>query len=638
MLSAVGGLSPAVPVRVDSDVRAQALFEEHRQRIFAMSDRLFAILMVVQWIAGVVLAISVSPHTWAGAHTSIHIHVWAAMICGGLISIGPLWLTLHRPGEPLTRHVVAASQMLWSALLIHLTGGRIETHFHVFGSLAFLAFYRDWKVLLTATVVIAIDHGIRGMLWPESVFGILAASPWRTVEHAAWVVFEDIVLVISCRHSVKELWSIAYKHAELEATQASIESEVEQRTRELVEANESLGKAEQEAITSTLAKSEFLANMSHEIRTPMNAILGFAESLQDPLLADHDRQDAVHTIHRNGHYLLEIINDILDLSKIEAGKMTVELTPCAIGNLVNEVHDLMKVRSDAKGLAFDVERVGLLPRVIMTDCTRVRQILINLLSNAVKFTELGGVRLIARHVPDSTSPTMHFDILDTGIGMSQRQVEKLFSPFVQADSSTTRLFGGTGLGLTISKRFAEMLGGDVNVVESIPGAGSRFRLVISAGSVQDNEAIARTMTATGPQRREDTADTALDCRILVAEDGPDNQKLLLHILTRRGANVTIVDNGQLAVDRALAARATNEHFDIVLMDMQMPVLDGYSAASALRQHNFDMPIIALTAHAMKGDRDKCIASGCNDYLTKPLDRQLLFGMIRQYTQPMSTPA
>lgn len=223
----------AVPGAID--LRAKELYEAQRDRIVCSTDRMFALLMILQWIGGIIAAVFVSPRTWAGSIPSVHIHVWSAIICGGLISGLPIYLALWHTGKPVTRYTIAVAQMLWSALLIHLTGGRIETHFHVFGSLAFIAIYRDWRVLIPATIVVALDHAIRGVFWPQSVYGVLSATPWRTVEHTAWVVFEVIVLNRACRQSTAEMWQIGEQRAELEQTNERIEQEVQERTEALRE-------------------------------------------------------------------------------------------------------------------------------------------------------------------------------------------------------------------------------------------------------------------------------------------------------------------------------------------------------------------------------------------------------------------
>src|ERR1700687_587951 len=257
--------------------RAAVLLEEHRQHIYERTDRMFAGLMVLQWLAGIIAAYWISPKTWAGTLSSTHPHVWAAALLGAMISGLPIVLALARPGRPSTRYVISVSQMLWSSLLIHLSGGRIETHFHVFGSLAFLAFYRDWRVLVPATIVVAADHFLRGAYCPQSVFGVLPVSSWRSVEHAGWVVFEDVFLAYACVQSAREMRHMADQRAQLESVNERIEATVLARTADLRRAQIELLSAKEAAEGATRAKSEFLANMSHEIRTPMNGIIGMTE-------------------------------------------------------------------------------------------------------------------------------------------------------------------------------------------------------------------------------------------------------------------------------------------------------------------------------------------------------------------------
>jgi signal transduction histidine kinase/ActR/RegA family two-component response regulator len=414
---------------------------------------------------------------------------------------------------------------------------------------------------------------------------------------------------------------------------ADLCAEVAEHERTQVE----LRRALKSAKAAATAKSDFLANMSHEIRTPMTAILGFAENMLDPTQSDSERLNCIHTIRRNGEYLLGIINDILDLSKIEAGKMDVDQVACEPCRIVAEVVSLMRVQSDAKKLSFNIEYIGAIPKAIRNDPIRLRQILINLIGNAIKFTEAGGVRLVTRFVEDFDQPRLQFDVIDTGRGMTKKQVSKLFRPFTQADTSTTRKFGGTGLGLTISQRFAELLGGNVTVVETEVNRGTTVRATVATGPLEGVKMLQDPMSATVVDDTPGTGTRAVPSdlsglRVLLAEDGPDNQRLVSFVLKKAGAEVTVAENGKLALAAALAARDEARPFDVILMDMQMPVMDGYEATRLLRQKGFAGPVIALTAHAMAGDRKKCIKAGCDGYASKPIHREKLIETIRAHVK------
>jgi signal transduction histidine kinase/HPt (histidine-containing phosphotransfer) domain-containing protein len=403
-----------------------------------------------------------------------------------------------------------------------------------------------------------------------------------------------------------------------------LEERVRQRTEEL-------NRAKTAAEAANRSKSEFLANMSHEIRTPMTAIIGHADLLLDPDSSQSDRLNSVNAIRRSGQHLLTVINDILDLSKIEAGKMTVERVECDPCRVVGEVASLMRPRAQEKGLGFHVSFNTPLPHTIRSDPTRLRQILINLVGNAVKFTDRGAVTLsLSLEQQQGQGHVLRAEVADTGVGISQEQLAQLFTAFGQADGSTTRRFGGTGLGLVICRRLAQLMGGDI-VVESMPGWGSRFAMVLPVGDLAGREMILdpaeamRLSDVGAASRGGENSVTALHGRVLLAEDGRENQVVICAYLRKAGLDVTVANDGREAVELARSGS-----FDLVLMDMQMPHLDGYGAASKLRQGGFTLPIVALTAHAMSEDRKKCITAGCTDYLSKPVSRNDLLEMVRRY--------
>jgi PAS domain S-box-containing protein len=400
------------------------------------------------------------------------------------------------------------------------------------------------------------------------------------------------------------------------------------------------------------AKSQFLANMSHEIRTPMTAILGFAEMLTNSIeccTTCHEHQtcptrvqnkENIKVIQRNGEHLLGLINDVLDLSKVEAGKMEVERVACSPVQIVEETVSLMRVRAIEKGLTLDARYEFPLPEAILSDPARVRQILVNLTGNAVKFTLCGGVEIVLRCVTDIQAgrAVLAFDVKDSGIGMTPEQIDRLFQPFAQADSSTTRQFGGTGLGLAISKKLAEALGGDIQV-KSTPGQGSTFTFTMKAGLPAPvrmlNELSEMAPHASHQPQSACPAGIKLRGAILLAEDGPDNQLLISTILRKAGAEVDLAVNGLVAVEMALAARLAGVGYDVILMDMQMPEMDGYEATRKLRLAGYTGAIIALTAHAMAEDRARCIDAGCDDYAAKPVDR---LGLLTTLAGLMGSPA
>jgi signal transduction histidine kinase/ActR/RegA family two-component response regulator len=382
------------------------------------------------------------------------------------------------------------------------------------------------------------------------------------------------------------------------------------------------------AEAASRSKSEFLANMSHEIRTPMTAMLGYADLLAEPDHGASERADCIRIIRQNGEHLLAILNDILDLSKIEAGRMTLERADCSLLQIIEEIYSLMQPRAVEHGVILRTDYRFPLPRIINCDPLRLKQIILNLVSNAIKFSPRGSV-VVTAELREPEAGQLAVTIADTGIGMSREQIAMLFQPFTQGDGSTTRRFGGTGLGLSISSRLARLMDAEITV-HSEPGKGSTFTLLLNLGSIE-TAALAHSLEdATLSPVTPAAAAVHLSGRVLLAEDGPDNQRLITTFLKRAGAEVEVAGNGRIAVDRALAPGKAP--FDLVLMDMQMPELDGYAAARLLRVRGYRGPILALTAHAMPGERQRCLAAGCDDYLTKPIERHKFLQTCRDWME------
>ena len=381
------------------------------------------------------------------------------------------------------------------------------------------------------------------------------------------------------------------------------------------------------AESANRAKSEFLANMSHEIRTPMNAILGFADVLRRGYAnTESERQEYLNTIHSSGRHLLHLINDILDLSKVESGRLELEQFACSPHQIISETVKTLEVRAVEKGLSLDYETRGKLPKTIQTDAVRLRQILTNLIGNSLKFTETGGVRVVARLQKERKKTLLAVDIIDTGIGISAETLERIFDPFTQAGSSITRRFGGTGLGLSISRKLAEALGGKLTV-ESQPGQGSTFTVMIDPGPLEGVRLLDYEQLSALLVRPIEPAAPSVELppgRILLVDDGEENRRLIELVLRRAGMQVETAENGQVALEKI-----SQTEFHLVLMDMQMPVLDGYEATRILRERGYEVPIIALTANAMQGDEEKCREAGCTGFLPKPIDLDLLMKLLTE---------
>lgn len=726
---------PASAVQGMKAQRADELFCESQQALWRSTDRWFARLMIFQWVAAIVVALTVSPRTWAGVQSNVHPHVWLAVLMGGAITSFPVWLAWQHPGRNYTRYLIAVAQMLMSSLLIHLTGGRIETHFHIFGSLAFLAFYRDWRVLIPASIVVVLDHFLRGHFFPQSIFGVPWASPWRVWEHAGWVVFEDIFLIAACIRGAREMREIGQHRAELEITNRIIEAEVVERTAQTLESEErflamastvpgmvyqltqsrdgslkfafvseggrDLFQIEPAAMVqspdrllsliqsddrtrfvATLTssamtlepwkwegriiqpsgdekwlrgvatperlkdgacrwngllidiseskamermKNEFISTVSHELRTPLTSIRGSLGLIVGGVTGDLPPK--AHTMidiaYKNSERLVRLINDILDIEKIESGKMVLDLQPITLLPFAHTVLDANKAYGETLGVSFRLESRNLdQESMILADSDRLMQVFANLLSNAAKYSPRGGEVVVALMNHDGA---IRVEVRDNGGGIPEEFIGRIFQKFSQADSSDTRQKGGTGLGLSISKALVEQMQGSIGF-DTVAGVGTTFYFElpqyhpVSIGELLPD--------SSGKKTQEDHPARLYQPRILICEDDPDIATLLSMMLEQDGF---LTDKAHDAATAKTMLAKTR--YDGMTLDLTLPGQDGISFFRELRSNpaTRDLPVAVVSAKSEQGRRElNGDAIGVTNWLNKPIDQDLLIEAVQQF--------
>ena len=580
---------------------AEALFSEHQQTIYQRTDRMFAALMGLQWLAGVAAALWITPRAWAGATSQMHLHVWAALFLGGAISSLPIALALARPGRATTRYAVAIGQMLMGALLIHLTGGRIETHFHVFGSLAFLSFYRDWRVLVPATLVVAADHFLRGVFWPQSVYGVLSASQWRWLEHAGWVLFEDTFLFIAIRYSIGEMWDIADRTAERENLNEELELRVAERTAELVSANRELELevAERKSAEGALherdeqlrqsqkmeAVGKLAGGVAHDFNNLLTVITGQGQFLlMGPALEERERR-RVEEIQKAAERATGLTHQLLAFSR----KQILQPTVLDLNQVIFETSKMLK-----RLIGEDVDLLlGLIPNLgkVKADRGQIEQVLMNLCINARDAMPMGGKLTVAtanvcldeeyasRHVSVQPGRYVMLAVSDTGCGMDAQTRERIFEPFF-----TTKEMGkGTGLGLSTVYGIVKQSGGNIWVYSEV-GRGTTFKMYLPCLDTPAEELQSGDAEAKMPKGAE---------TVLLVEDEEMVRGMAREILQESGYHVLEATQGHEAL---LIAERHDGPIHLMLSDVVMPRMSGRELAERLVPLRGEMKVLYMSGY------------------------------------------
>ena len=615
--------------------RTNAIFHQHLTTNQRRTDQMFVGLLILQWVAGIVAALWISPATWEGQYSQTHLHVWAAIFLGGMISGFPVFLALTRPGTVLTRHVIAVAQMLSCGLLIHLTGGRIETHFQYFGALAFLAFYRDGRVLVTASLVAAADHFIRGYFWPLSIYGVLFSSPWRSIEHTAWIVFEDVILWVFIRQNLVGLWGVAERQAKLETMNEVIEQKVNERTLEL--RNEIAERQRAEETRQRLEDRLFQAQkmetvgklaggVAHEFNSILTAIIGQTEVLECGLV-DRGQRHSVHEIRQAADRAATLTRQLLAYGRKQI------LQPRTL-NLNQIVADVMSTVSQLVGSEVDV-RVITAPdlKSVRIDPGQIEQVIVNIAMNAAKAMPQGGrflletanVKLdddfIRPFVGLKAGEYVMLALSDTGTGMSPEAKAGAFEPFYSKKEDGN----GVGLGLATCYGIIKQSGGHISVYSEL-NHGTTFKIYLPA-----------TGDKTKPLVRSRSGGLAAGHEtILLVEDDPALLEMAAGLLRRLGYTVLTAANGIEALN--LEPQRDIGSIDLLLTDIVMPQMNGRELSERIREAHPETRVLFTSAFtenviAEQGELEEGVL-----LLTKPFTPSALARKVREALDRSDLPA
>ncbi len=580
------GLPDPAPPEGPAARRAASIYEEQLAPSARRVDQSFVQLMLCQYVVCVAAAVFFTPHI-----ASSQIHAYAATVIGAVITGIPVALAVLRSGQIVTRHTVAACQMMMSGLLIAITGGRVETHFHIFGSLAFLAFYRDARVLLTATVVVALDHFIRGMYWPESVFGVHQPDHWRWIEYTAWVFFEDIFLMISILQSQHTLRDSALQRAELERARDAAEQ-------------------------ASRAKDDFIATLSHELRTPLTPSLMTLACLAHDDQVPSEIRSELQMVERNIELEARLIDDLLDLTRIAQGKIRLVSGPVDIHALISHIFETCREEFAAKDLTVETH-LNATHCWVSGDGARLQQVFWNLIKNAVKFTpEQGSIQVMT----SNDGNRIKIEFIDNGVGIPADVIPRIFHRFEQGGARVTKQFGGLGLGLSICRAIMDLHHGSIRADSRGSGWGSTFTVVL-------------TVTAEPPVARRESETQLLRLsgklprRILLVDDHVDTRHTLERLLKRAGYEVTTADCVAAALQEA-----RQHEFDMLISDIGLPDATGYELMSTLHRQ-YSMRGVAISGYGMEEDIRKSMDAGFSAHLTKPIDFGRLKAAISQALGP-----